>query len=86
MTSKYQRFRARLTDILQSNRITRQFFPPKGNTAVILTLILGVVSIFLVFRLGLPAKFVSCCLVSPERQITLFNIVMLQKAVTLEKM
>jgi hypothetical protein len=42
--------RAQLTAILQANRVTRQFFPPKGNTAVILTLILGIVSIFLVFR------------------------------------
>ena len=39
-----------MAEILQNHSVTRQFFPPKGNTAVALTLLLGIVSIFLVFR------------------------------------
>ena len=47
---KYERMKHKVEEILQSNRVTRQCFPPKGNTAVALTLILGAVAIFLVFR------------------------------------
>jgi NhaP-type Na+/H+ or K+/H+ antiporter len=40
----------KMQKFLQSNRFTRQFFPPKGNTSVALTLSIACIALFLVFK------------------------------------
>jgi NhaP-type Na+/H+ or K+/H+ antiporter len=40
----------KLQQLLQSNKLTRQLFPPKGNTSVALTLSIASIALFLVFR------------------------------------
>jgi NhaP-type Na+/H+ or K+/H+ antiporter len=46
----YKRPYVQLKKRLQSHRIARQFFPPKGNTAVALTLVVAAVAVFIVAR------------------------------------
>ena len=83
--SKYEHAEAKLLHSLQSNQLTRQFFPPKGNTAVVMTLVIGVVAIFLVFRsvLGATASpggaifsllvlILLCVIVGQAVKITIF--------------
>ena len=49
-TPKYKVPFIKLQKLLQSNRFTRQLFPPKGNTSVVITLSIACIALFLVFR------------------------------------